>query len=273
MAARPSWVVEDEWHVRAKRDARDMWARGSYRKIAFGMLAMPARLVKAVGPMAGHSALDVACGTGVTAITAARAGASVVGLDLTPELLTVARNDAHTAGADIAWCQGDGEALPFRDATFEVVLSSVGHVYAPRAECAGAEMVRVLRPGGRLGYTAWAGDHFHGAMARLFERHVRGPRREAARWWDPREARRLLGNEMQDISVERATFEKPALSARHYWQHAIVTSPVLQGIPYALEGDEARIDAFRSDFLAVVEAHLVDNAVRQEYVVVSATKA
>src|SRR4029453_364766 len=91
-----------------------------------------ARLVRHAGIRSGMRVLDVACGTGVVSVTAARAGAQVTGLDLTPELLQVARENARIAALPIAWHEGDVEALPFESGQFDVVVSQYGHIFAPR---------------------------------------------------------------------------------------------------------------------------------------------
>src|SRR5919204_4910400 len=106
-----------------------------------------ARLVKFANVRAGQYVLDVGCGTGVVAITAARIGARVRGVDLTPELLERARENASVANVEIDFREGDVEALPFADAIFDLVLSQFGHMFAPRPNVAIAEMLRVLRPG------------------------------------------------------------------------------------------------------------------------------
>src|SRR5580698_1524572 len=105
-----------------------------------------ARLVKRAGVRSGQRVLDVCCGTGVVSVTAAVRGARVTGLDLTPELLERARENARTANVEIDWHEGDVEKLPFADAAFDVVLSQYGHIFAPRPELAIAEMLRVLKP-------------------------------------------------------------------------------------------------------------------------------
>jgi len=106
-----------------------------------------ARLVKFAGVQSGQRVLDVACGTGVVAITAARIGANATGLDLTPELLERARENSGVAEVDVDWREGDVEALPFQDRAFDVVLSQFGHMFAPRPEVAIREMLRVLKVG------------------------------------------------------------------------------------------------------------------------------
>src|SRR5437764_1460033 len=114
-----------------------------------------ARLAKFAGVQSGQRVLDVACGTGVVAITAARIGANVTGLDLTPELLERARENSGVAEVDVDWREGDVEALPFQDGAFDVVLSQFGHMFAPRPEVAIREMLRVLKPSGTIAFSTW----------------------------------------------------------------------------------------------------------------------
>src|SRR4029077_2201210 len=109
-----------------------------------------ARLVKFAGAQSGQRVLDVACGTGVVAITAARIGANVTGLDLTPELLERARENSGVAEVDGDLRESDVEALTVQDGAFDVVLSQFGHMFAPRPEIAIAQMLRVLKPGGTI---------------------------------------------------------------------------------------------------------------------------
>src|SRR5262245_1435889 len=136
-----------------KEKAKETWAKGTYDVLGGNLLPAVAHLVRLAGVEVGERVLDVACGTGNTAITACLAGAEVVGLDLTPELLAQACTNAEAAGADsIQWQEGDVEALPFPDSQFDVVLSSVGHMFAPRPEAAIAEMLRVLKSGGRIAF-------------------------------------------------------------------------------------------------------------------------
>src|SRR3989442_157483 len=111
-----------------------------------------ARLVKFAKVRAGQNVLDLGCGTGVVAITAARIGAGVRGVDLTAELLERARENARIAKVEIDFREGDAEALPFDGVTFDVVLSQFGHMFAPRPAVAIAEMLRVLKPGGTIAF-------------------------------------------------------------------------------------------------------------------------
>src|SRR6202521_3802939 len=123
-----------------------------------------ARLVRYASIRAGQSVLDVACGTGVVAITAARGGAQVTGLDLTPELLEVARENGRVASVSIDWHEGDVEHLPFDESTFDTVVSQYGHMFAPRRDVSVAEMLRVLKPGGVIAFSTWPPELFVGQM-------------------------------------------------------------------------------------------------------------
>src|SRR5467141_3990924 len=131
-----------------------------------------ARLVKFADVQSGQRVLDVACGTGVVAITAARIGANVTGLDLTPELLERARENSRTAGVEIEWREGDVENIPFDDAVFDAVVSHTGHMFAPRPDVAVAEMLRVLKPGGTIAFSTWPPELFVGRMFALVGRYM-----------------------------------------------------------------------------------------------------
>jgi ubiquinone/menaquinone biosynthesis C-methylase UbiE len=150
-----------------KQGARAAWAAGDYPSIAERQLwGVGPKVVQRASVGREDDVLDVACGTGNAALRAAQAGASVVGLDLTPELLDVGRRLAGDAGLSVEWVEGDAEQLPFPDASFDVVLSAFGCMFAPRHEVAAHELTRVLRPGGRLVVTAWTP---HGAMGQFFK--------------------------------------------------------------------------------------------------------
>ena len=145
--------------VKQKRAARAMWAAGDFPEVAQRELwPLGERIVERLGIRPGERVLDVACGTGNAAIRAAEAGGRVTGLDLTPELFEAGRRLAAEAGVEVEWVEGDAEALPFGDESFDVVVSTLGVMFAPRHEVAARELVRVLRPGGRLALLNWAED-------------------------------------------------------------------------------------------------------------------
>ncbi len=150
-----------------KQTMQTAWATGDYDAMIRkeGLYAVGARLADTVEVGPGQRVLDVACGTGNTAIPAAQAGGQVTGLDLTPELLQVARRRADEAGVEVALQEGDAEQLPFGEGSFDVVVSSFGCEFAPRHEVIADELTRVLRPGGRLGLVTWTPE---GAMGDFF---------------------------------------------------------------------------------------------------------
>src|SRR5688572_13034656 len=154
-----------------------------------------ARLVTFARIRSGQRVLDVGCGTGVVALAAARIGAKVTGLDLTPELIEHARENAAIAGAEVEWLQGDVEALPFPDASFDVVLSQFGHMFAPRAEVATREMLRVLKPGGRIAFSTWPPEAVTGRVFALVGKHLPPPpgATPPPAWGDPAFIRERLG--------------------------------------------------------------------------------
>ncbi len=159
-----------------KQGARATWAAGDYPAIAQRQLwPLGERIVGRIGVRPGEDVLDVACGTGNAALRAAQAGGRVVGVDLTPELLDEGRRLAGEAGLDIQFLEGDAEALPVADARFDVVVSVMGCMFAPRHRVAAAELARVLRPGGRLCVTGWAPDGAMGTMFKTLGSHLPAP--------------------------------------------------------------------------------------------------
>ena len=159
-----------------KQGARAGWAAGDYPAIAQRQLwPVGERIVRraAVGP--ADDVLDVACGTGNAALRAAQADARVVGVDLTPELLDEGARLAEELGVEVQWVEGDAEALPMEDASFDVVVSVFGCMFAPRHRVAAAELARVLRPGGRLAVSAWTPDGAMGEFFRTLGGHLPPP--------------------------------------------------------------------------------------------------
>ena len=139
----------------AQQQARATWSAGDFDAIVDRIWSVGGDLVERVGVEPGDAVLDVACGTGNASIPAAQAGGKVIGLDITPDLLEHGRRRAAEAGVEIEWVEGDAQALPYDDASFDVVLSTFGCMFAPDHEKAAAEIVRVLRSSGRFGIAAW----------------------------------------------------------------------------------------------------------------------
>jgi ubiquinone/menaquinone biosynthesis C-methylase UbiE len=153
----------------AQQQARATWSAGDYDGIADYIWSVGGDLAGRVGVKEGERVLDVACGTGNASIPAAQAGGVVTGLDITPELFEDARRRAAEAGVELQLVEGDAEALPFDDGSFDVVLSTFGSMFTPDHAKAAGEIARVVRPNGRIGVVAWTPDggigRFFGAIA------------------------------------------------------------------------------------------------------------
>ena len=235
-----------------------------------------ARLVKRAGVRSGQRVLDVACGTGVVSVTAARLGASVTGLDLTPELLERARENARIAGVKVDWHEGDVENLPFGDSAFDVVMSQFGHIFAPRAEVAIGEMLRVLKPGGTIAISTWPPELFVGRIFALGASYMPPPPPGVApptQWGEPNIVRQRLGAAVRDILFDRATMLIPALSPSNHRTASEKSSGAMVRLIAELEkGDPAKLEQFRREYDALASEYFEDNILRQDYLITRATK-
>jgi SAM-dependent methyltransferase len=186
-------------------DAKEMWGSGNFAAVADKILEVGELVVARSGVEPGMDVLDVACGTGNATIPAARTGARVTGLDFSPELLAVARERAADAMVEIEWVEGDAMDLPFDDASFDRVISTFGHMFAPDHERTASEMLRVCRPGGRIGVACWTPEGTLGDMFRTMAQINPPPAGGAppVLWGTEDHVRELLG----DGEFERPTVE------------------------------------------------------------------
>jgi SAM-dependent methyltransferase len=235
-----------------------------------------ARLVHFAGISPGVSILDVGCGTGVVAITAARLGARVDAIDLTPQLLEHARENARIAQVDIEFLEADVEQLPFRDGKFDAVVSQFAHMFAPRPEVATREMLRVLRPGGTIAFSTWPPELLVGRTMQLASRYAPPPPPGVAPpiiWGDPQIVTQRLGSAVTDIVFDRDSILVPALSPQHF-RMVIERSagPVLKMVQALAASQPERLEAYRAEFDAIVSQYLRDNLVHQGYLLTRARK-
>lgn len=175
-----------------------MWGNGPYERISDTLVEAQQDLVDALGPREGQRWLDVATGTGAVARMAARAGADVTGLDLAPDLIETAREIAGAEGLDIRFDVGDAERLPYEDATFDVVVSTYGIMFAPDHAAVARELARVCRPGGKLGLACWRESSGVGDMFRVMKPFQAAPPPEGVgnpfAWGDEAYVERMLGD-------------------------------------------------------------------------------
>jgi SAM-dependent methyltransferase len=258
-----------------KESQRQSWA--SFAPLEVWTTPAAARLVRHARIAAGMRVLDVGCGTGVVAVTAARRGARVTGLDLTPELLEHAKENAQIAGVEIEWHLGDAEELPFEDQRFDAVVSQFGHMFAPRPEVATSEMLRVLRKGGTLAFSTWPPELVNGRGMELVRQYAPPPAFEAppvTLWGDPATIRQRLGDAVREIVFDRATMFMPALSARHQREERERSSGPLRKLVEALSAkDPEKLEGFRRAYESIVEEYLEDNQIQAGYLMTRAVKA
>jgi ubiquinone/menaquinone biosynthesis C-methylase UbiE len=158
-----------------KTRLRATWIAGDFGQIAKAYTTEAEDFVNRLNLKAGTKVLDVACGTGNTALPAARAGADVTGVDIAPNLIEQAREKAKLEGLNAKFDEGDAEALPYADASFDVVITMFGAMFAPRPELVAAELKRVCRPGGFIAMANWTPSGFLGQMFKIIASHVTPP--------------------------------------------------------------------------------------------------
>jgi len=158
-----------------KAKLRATWSAGDFGEIARFLAAEGEDFVNRIGVKPGSKVLDVACGTGNLALPAARLGADVTGVDIAPNLVEQARANAAREGLKAQFDEGDAEALPYADASFDTVVTMYGAMFAPRPELVAAELLRVTRPGGRIAMGNWTPTGFIGQMFKIAAGYVPPP--------------------------------------------------------------------------------------------------
>lgn len=193
------------------------WSTGDFNVISRLTMPMSEELVRSVDPHAGQRVLDVACGTGNAALVAARRHCEVTGVDYVPALLESAGKRAAAEGLDIDFRLGDVQSLPFADASFDVVLSAIGVMFAPNQEQAARELLRVCRPGGVIGLASWMPEGFGGDFFAAHARHVPPPPgiEPPTRWGTDAGLRELLEDGVGSVTSERRACFAYFRSAAH----------------------------------------------------------
>lgn len=255
-----------------KQQQREMWA--SFWPTAVFTTPVAGHLVRFAGLRAGETVLDVGTGTGVVAVTAARAGARVSALDLTPELLEHARENARIARQEeIVWTEGDAEQLPYADQSFDVVLSQFGHIFAPRPEVVMAEIRRVLKPTGRIAFATWPPEHFIGRMFAFVARHSPPPPPGASPpplWGNPPVITERLSAGFEAPFFERGTMRVPALSLAHLREFMERSVGPIQKLVERLSPEPERLQAVRAELEALAAPYYADNVMHQSYLLTRA---
>jgi 2-polyprenyl-3-methyl-5-hydroxy-6-metoxy-1,4-benzoquinol methylase len=256
-----------------KQAQREGWAH--FAPLETMTTPAAARLVRYAGVAPGARVLDVGCGTGVVAITAARLGASATGVDLTPQLLHCARENAVIAQVEVEWREADVEELPFGDNQFDVVLSQFAHMFAPRPEVAIREMLRTLKPGGTIAFSTWPPELLVGRTMALGGSYMPAPPGipSPSLWGDPTIIRERLGSAVEDTVFDRGSMMVPALSPAHHRATLERNAGALIKLVASLAATAPdRLRVFRQEFDSIVREYLEDNIVRQDYLLTRGRK-
>jgi SAM-dependent methyltransferase len=257
---------------------QDVWSVGDYDRLAsYGSAPEAAHLVRFAGVRPVDRVLDVGTGSGLVAIVAAQLGAGVAGFDPTAALLAKARDNAALAGCrDIEWHEGAAEALPFPDATFDVVLSQYAHMFSPQPDVAAGEMLRVLKPGGRIAFAAWTPDGLAPQLMGLTFRYLPpmpgAPPPSPFEWGHAEGVRKYLGERVRDLGFEAAALQLPALSTAHARRLFEETFGPTVLLVRALSNDPARLAQWRHEHDAAAAEFFTDGRLVFDYLLTRAMK-
>jgi ubiquinone/menaquinone biosynthesis C-methylase UbiE len=234
---------------------RSMWALGDYHRFAkHTVWGLGPVLVEACGISPGQRVLDVAAGTGNVAIRGAEAGAQAVALDLTSENFDAGRREAAARGVELDWVEGDAAALPFGDAEFDVVTSSVGVIFAPDHQAVADEMLRVCRPGGTIGMINFTPDGLACDFFELVGRYAPPPRPEAlspVMWGSEAHVRELFGDRVASLELIRRSYvERSPGDPAAYCEFFKQTFGPIVALRTQLVNEPERLAALDRDFLA-----------------------
>lgn len=237
----------------------DVWSGATYERLAETFAPIHDRVVGFLAIEPGARVLDVACGTGGVALRAARAGAEVVGIDISADQLAKARRAAAAQGLEIRFDEGDCQELPYGDARFDAVASAFGAIFAPDHRRTAAELARVCRPGGRLALTAWPKDAWsevHARAGRTFSHEA------DAREWSQEEHVRELFGESFEVEMQTGQWRVEAESAEALWDLLSNSMPPLRAW-LAEQSEEKRAHAEQ-----VYLEFLAPGVLEREYVLV-----
>ena len=201
-----------------KQRQQAMWASGDYNEIGSRLLVISERLCESLDLHPGEQVLDVASGSGNAALAAARRFCNALGTDYVPELLDRGRMRAEAEGLPVAFDVADAENLPYDDASFDVVTSVIGVMFAPDQQRAAQEMLRVCRPGGKIGLANWTPESFAGDLFRIVARHVPPPpgMTPPTVWGTEAGLKELLGDGVESMEINRHTYSLRYWSVDHF---------------------------------------------------------
>jgi SAM-dependent methyltransferase len=232
------------------------WESGDYGHFATYLLPGALQFLERLALWPGIKMLDVACGAGQIAIPAARAGANVTGIDLAQNLVDQARARAKAEGVSVRFEQGDAENLPYENGSFDLVVSLIGAMFAPRPELVARELVRVCKPGGRIVMANWTPEGFVGQLFKTIGKHVPPPPIMASppKWGDEATVRERLKDGVAELSLTNRMYPfsypfPPRKVAEFYCEYYGPTNRAYASL------DETRRAAFLNDLEALWTQH------------------
>ena len=239
--------------VAIKQRQQATWASGDYHMIGTQILIVSELLIEALDLRSTERVLDVATGSGNAALAAARRGCTVVGLDYVPALLERARLRAEAEGLEAEFVEGDAEALPFEDASFEVISSVFGAMFAPNQEQTARELSRVCRTGGRIGLVAHTPEGFVGQLFKTNAKHVPPPigLRSPVLWGTEERLRELFGDAIVEIHAAKRHYVFRYRSPEaylEYWRRYY--GPTMKSFEAVGEAGRAALETDMLDLIA-----------------------
>ncbi len=269
-------VAPEDVALKAKH--RAMWAMGDYPAVATEVIAsLGPVLVDACGIGPGTTVLDVGAGSGNAALPAARAGATVTASDLTPELLDAGRQEADREGLALGWREDDVEHLGVDDASYDVVMSCVGAMFAPHHQGTADEIVRACRPGGTIGLLSWTPQGFIGQMFATMKPYAPPPPPGAQPpplWGDADHVRTLFGDRVEDVQATVQTLAVDRFAdGEEFRDFFKATYGPTIAVYKAIADDPEKVAALDEELAALAERSGVrDGAMLWEYLLFTARR-
>ena len=233
------------------------------------------KLVQFSGARQGMKLLDVACGTGVVALTASRQGLEVEGIDLTPELIIRANENSKIMGLKAKFVEGDAEFLPYNENEFDIILSQYGHMFAPRPKVVVEELTRVLKPEGILAFSTWPKELFMGKFFKLIESFSQPLPPDVASpvlWGDMAMIEDRLKDHFDQIEFGRDAMFAPTMSPAHMLKLFEKNAGPLANLVKALADDPIKLSNLRNAALDLIETFFSNNFLRQDFLMTRCIK-